>query len=108
MRKQKMRGFGFGPEKHQDEALKAARLASEEFRRVTTSAKSGQCSLALAQLGHAREMVGVAYAESYAGSGGKRRMTGEDFPAWDPALSAFRSNCLVGGGLSGMHRRRRR
>lgn len=102
------RMLGFGPEKHGDLADKAADIARSEFRRAEQAAKSGQCSMALSTYGYAREQFGVAAAESWAASGGKQRLTGEDFPQWDSALSSFRKNCLVGGGLSGMRRRRSR
>ena len=105
-RKSGLRGLGFAPEKHQEEAARYAALAADSFDRSARVAKEKQCSLALETYAFGRQMVGAAMSESWAASGGKRRMTGDDWPEWDKAIAAVKTHCIVrGSGVSGLGRK---
>jgi hypothetical protein len=103
-RKRSLRGLGFAPEKHQEQAERLAAKATDSFKQAVESAGQKRCSLALEEYAYGREMAGAAMAESWAASGGKRRMTGDDWPTWDKAIAAFKSNCFPSD-LRGLGRR---
>lgn len=101
-----LRGLGFAPERHQEEAERAAGKAAYSFNRATEAAATKQCSLALEEYAYGREMVGVAQAESWAASNGKRRMNSSHWPEWDKAIAAVKTHCIVrGSGVSGLGRK---
>jgi len=107
-KKKRSRGLSGSPEHHAGEADKRYREARERYNYVIDSAQNKKCASAFQILMRAERFDGSATSHDRESGGKARAAATQTAKSAMLAEAAFRENCLVGAGLSGMKRRSRR
>ena len=100
-----LHGLGASAAEHKITAQSHHRVATKYFNDSIRLAESGKCDAALIRYGNGRSYDGAASTEA---GHAKIDFGDESLDAMRTAVNTLRKHCLVGGGLSGMKRRRRK
>jgi hypothetical protein len=106
-KRRSLQGLGGTASAHKKAALNWSKSAVNDYDLAEHWAKQGMCEAAFNYYGNARDFSGRSdesahYAKMASGWADKENA------AHESAVKAVKKHCLVGGGLSGTPRRRRR